>query len=416
MVKEKIPASFKSKLWNMYIGIEKGNDLCFCCDNEPITRSNFHCGHIQSEKEGGELNFENMRPICGLCNSSIGTKNMIDFMKKYKYTIREDFYNKKNKKIKNSDSDNDITENLSKEELIDICNIFDIDTKGNKKQIIENIKENGFDGNEYNIYLSKKINNYLIEIDNIYSCFEKKIHIDTEINKQNKKNTKIVSEYKLINDKLKNTLNRITEMIEKSEQIEENKSDKRDVVSKSIEYIDEKDKKDTVINDENFFKKILSDLTIEELKDICEYKEISKTGNKKELIKKIKDNNFTNEEFFLMKLTNKELKSICENKKISKNGNKNELVKKIKDDGFSINDYNNKAYDNKTDNDSKLEIFLLELTNEELKSICESINVKKTGNKTEIIKRIKGADCELKMVKKIMKNMKNQHELINHIW
>ncbi len=65
------------------------NCYCYCCSVEPITKGNFECGHIISEKEGGEVKLENLRPICGLCNKSMGTKNMLEFMKQYGYNIKQ---------------------------------------------------------------------------------------------------------------------------------------------------------------------------------------------------------------------------------------------------------------------------------------------------------------------------------------
>ena len=41
----------------------------------------FEAGHIIAERCGGPTNIENLRPICSLCNRSMGLKNMIDFMK-----------------------------------------------------------------------------------------------------------------------------------------------------------------------------------------------------------------------------------------------------------------------------------------------------------------------------------------------
>jgi 5-methylcytosine-specific restriction endonuclease McrA len=92
MVKQKIPSAVRNKVWNEYIGIDKSNDKCFCCNSEPITRANFECGHIISEYSGGEVNLKNLRPICSACNKSVGTKNMLDFMKQYHFDIRKDFY------------------------------------------------------------------------------------------------------------------------------------------------------------------------------------------------------------------------------------------------------------------------------------------------------------------------------------
>ena len=43
----------------------------------------FHCGHIIAESKGGELSVNNLKPICQSCNSSMGTQNMDEYIKKY---------------------------------------------------------------------------------------------------------------------------------------------------------------------------------------------------------------------------------------------------------------------------------------------------------------------------------------------
>jgi len=45
---------------------------------------NFACGHIISEYEGGSLDVNNLRPVCTTCNSSMGIRNMRDFMREEK--------------------------------------------------------------------------------------------------------------------------------------------------------------------------------------------------------------------------------------------------------------------------------------------------------------------------------------------
>jgi len=57
---------------------------CYCCDIEAlhITKS-WHCGHVIAEHNGGLLEVENLRPVCGSCNSSMGTQNLYDYMEKY---------------------------------------------------------------------------------------------------------------------------------------------------------------------------------------------------------------------------------------------------------------------------------------------------------------------------------------------
>jgi hypothetical protein len=82
--KEKIPSAVRKIVWNTYIGKDKNVGKCLCCDAEDISSTNFECGHIKSEKNGGEVNVENLRPICGHCNKSIGGNNMDEFMTRYK--------------------------------------------------------------------------------------------------------------------------------------------------------------------------------------------------------------------------------------------------------------------------------------------------------------------------------------------
>jgi hypothetical protein len=51
-----------------------------CCHKTEISQMSFHCGHVISEYNGGDIKVDNLRPICGLCNSSMGTMNMDDFI------------------------------------------------------------------------------------------------------------------------------------------------------------------------------------------------------------------------------------------------------------------------------------------------------------------------------------------------
>jgi 5-methylcytosine-specific restriction endonuclease McrA len=82
--KKAIPAAIKKLVWNTYIGEDIGKAKCTCCKNTDITQMSFNCGHIIAEANGGELIVSNLKPICQNCNSSMGTKNMDDFMKGFK--------------------------------------------------------------------------------------------------------------------------------------------------------------------------------------------------------------------------------------------------------------------------------------------------------------------------------------------
>jgi 5-methylcytosine-specific restriction endonuclease McrA len=79
--KKPIPATIKRLVWNTHIGEERGRAKCLCCKLTDITQLSFNCGHIVAESNGGELKVSNLKPICQNCNSSMGTKNMNEFMK-----------------------------------------------------------------------------------------------------------------------------------------------------------------------------------------------------------------------------------------------------------------------------------------------------------------------------------------------
>jgi 5-methylcytosine-specific restriction endonuclease McrA len=81
--KRGIPKSLKKACWDKYIGPDKGIATCLCCNHQNIRQIEFHCGHVISEKNGGETKLPNLRPICAQCNLSMSTMNMSEFQKKY---------------------------------------------------------------------------------------------------------------------------------------------------------------------------------------------------------------------------------------------------------------------------------------------------------------------------------------------
>lgn len=84
--KETIPDAVRIAVWNKYCGVENGTAICLVGCGRPIAVSNFHCGHIVSEATGGKVTIQNLRPICAGCNSSIGKKNTLAFMRQYGFT------------------------------------------------------------------------------------------------------------------------------------------------------------------------------------------------------------------------------------------------------------------------------------------------------------------------------------------
>ena len=78
--KKPIPSTVKKLVWNTNIGEEIGKTKCLCCRSTDITQMSFNCGHIIAEANGGNTIVSNLKPICQNCNSSMGTKNMNEFM------------------------------------------------------------------------------------------------------------------------------------------------------------------------------------------------------------------------------------------------------------------------------------------------------------------------------------------------
>jgi hypothetical protein len=77
--KAKISHAIRIVCWNTYIGEEIGKAQCVCCKTNNITQHNFHCGHVIAEAKGGKLHVSNLRPICAVCNNSMGTTNMKEY-------------------------------------------------------------------------------------------------------------------------------------------------------------------------------------------------------------------------------------------------------------------------------------------------------------------------------------------------
>ena len=79
VIKKRIPGAIKSRVWTNQYG-ESVEATCpmILCDNI-IKKSDHHCGHITSEKNGGKTVIDNLRPICSVCNSRMGSQNWGDY-------------------------------------------------------------------------------------------------------------------------------------------------------------------------------------------------------------------------------------------------------------------------------------------------------------------------------------------------
>lgn len=83
MKKRNIPKKLKADLWNKYIGKHKGESICIVCRNKNISMMDFDAAHIKSEANGGTLDIDNLLPTCRPCNSSMGKRNMTEYIKQH---------------------------------------------------------------------------------------------------------------------------------------------------------------------------------------------------------------------------------------------------------------------------------------------------------------------------------------------
>jgi hypothetical protein len=85
--KVKINLPLKKAVWYKYVGCDIGSTYCFCCELNKLTQLDFVCGHVIPESKGGLTNVDNLLPICGSCNSSMGNKHMFEFMLKCGFKV-----------------------------------------------------------------------------------------------------------------------------------------------------------------------------------------------------------------------------------------------------------------------------------------------------------------------------------------
>ena len=85
--KIKIPNKVRIDVWATYIGEDIAKHKCICCKRVTIRQTEFEVGHVLSEAHGGTLEINNLRPICSVCNKSMGARNMVEFVKEYGYYI-----------------------------------------------------------------------------------------------------------------------------------------------------------------------------------------------------------------------------------------------------------------------------------------------------------------------------------------
>jgi len=79
--RKKISQPMREAVWRDAFGSAPSLDqICGVCCQTHISFTNFECGHIKSVAGGGDNTVDNLRPICGLCNKSMGARHMDEYM------------------------------------------------------------------------------------------------------------------------------------------------------------------------------------------------------------------------------------------------------------------------------------------------------------------------------------------------
>lgn len=73
-----IPKKIRGEAWIKQFG-DSTKGSCYCCKVEFGIFDNWHAGHIIAHSNGGKDTADNLRPVCGSCNQSMGTENMDAF-------------------------------------------------------------------------------------------------------------------------------------------------------------------------------------------------------------------------------------------------------------------------------------------------------------------------------------------------
>lgn len=77
-MKLKLPKALREQVWLVHVGKHfEVKCMVNWCENK-ITPFNFECGHNIPESKGGTADIDNLRPICGNCNRSMGSSYTID--------------------------------------------------------------------------------------------------------------------------------------------------------------------------------------------------------------------------------------------------------------------------------------------------------------------------------------------------
>jgi hypothetical protein len=138
-----VPSALRHEVWKKYLSDIYRRGKCFCCRTTEIEESNFECGHVISKKNGGPITLDNLRPVCGQCNKSMGAISMDDFIVACGFwTIKKEPVIEKK-------------EPYTVHQLHIICDLLDIDFNTSNKTISNLIEKLTDEGVSHNNILSK---------------------------------------------------------------------------------------------------------------------------------------------------------------------------------------------------------------------------------------------------------------------
>lgn len=75
--KKKPNKKLKKQVWDKR-NTDPINGICFVCEDS-LNFKNMQCGHIIAYYNGGLLELDNLEPICGNCNQTMGTTNLNEY-------------------------------------------------------------------------------------------------------------------------------------------------------------------------------------------------------------------------------------------------------------------------------------------------------------------------------------------------
>ena len=76
--KEYIPKALREQIWLEYIGKKYESKCTIIWCKNIISVFDFHMGHNLPESKGGNIDINNLRPICARCNLSMSDNYSID--------------------------------------------------------------------------------------------------------------------------------------------------------------------------------------------------------------------------------------------------------------------------------------------------------------------------------------------------